>query len=44
VVQHADLAGLRIDRAGEFDNGVDRLSGDGDERQTGDGDRDRLTP
>jgi hypothetical protein len=28
-----------VDRQGEFDVGVDRLSGDGHERQTGDGDR-----
>ena len=31
--------GMRTDRKGEFDVGVDRLSGDGDERQTGEGDR-----
>jgi hypothetical protein len=30
---------MRTDRKGEFDLGVDRLSGDGDERQTGEGDR-----
>jgi hypothetical protein len=35
---------MRTDPKGEFDVGVDRLSGDGDERQTGERDRGRLTP
>lgn len=33
---------MHIDRKGEFDVGVDRLGGDGDERQTGEGDRGRF--
>jgi hypothetical protein len=44
VVQDCGMAGMRTGRQGEFDMGVDRLSGDGDERQTREGRPGRLTP